>query len=337
MGIKSLISLQMILWFVRLIWNHITSVHIREEEQPQPQQQGGGGGGNTSTTKIKVIKSDGLVKIYHKPISASDLMTEFPKHLICHSDSFYIGQKIQALSEKEKLQLGQTYFLLPQHLFQSVLSFVTIASFATASKSSSQVSPLTSTPSSILSSNSLLTAKVRKNADVLNKVRSCQPFDIRKTTSGSLQIRVSDEFISKLMESPSSVKEDDEDEDEDENRVKQRICNIPQLQKDYSQLVGSKQWKPKLETISESSSSSSSSSRIRKLGSCSIIHRKNNMKCHHDHYQTRVTYKSISSPEYYHYGTSNHNQPDITSKTNVKIIKMSNQSINNKNRMICKF
>ncbi|KAI3898317.1 hypothetical protein MKX03_002974 [Papaver bracteatum] len=334
MGIKSLISLQMIQWpCVPLIWNHISCIHIRGEEehqQPQPQQQGGG------ATTIKVIKSDGLVKIYHKPINASDLMTEFPKHLICHSDSFYIGQKIQALSEKDKLQLGHKYFLLPQHLFQSVLSFVTIASFATASsKSSSQVSPLTTTPSSVSSTNSVLTAKVRKNADVLNKVRSCQPFDIRKTASGSLQIRVSDEFISKLMESPSSVKEDDqENEDENENRVKQRICNTPQLQKDYSQLVGcSKQWKPKLETISESSSSSSSSSRIRKLGSFSIIHRKNNKKSHHDHHQTQITQRS---PEYYHYGTSNHDQPDLTSKTNVKIIKMSKQSINN-NRMICKF
>ncbi|RZC60417.1 hypothetical protein C5167_022168 [Papaver somniferum] len=311
---------------VPLIWNHISCIHIRGEEghqQPQPQQQGGG------TTTIKVIKSDGLVKIYHKPINASDLMTEFPKHLICHSDSFYIGQKIQALSEKDKLQLGHKYFLLPQHLFQSVLSFVTIASFAAASKSSSQVSPLTTTPSSVSSTNSVLTDKVRKNADVLNKVKSCQPFDIRKTASGSLQIRVSDEFISKLMESPSSVKEDDE---KNEDRVKQRICNTPQLQKDYSQLVGcSKQWKPKLETISESSSSSSSS-RIRKLGSFSIIHRKNNVKSHHDHYQTQITQRS---PEYYHYGTSNHDQPDLTSKTNVKIIKMSKQSINN--RMICKF
>ncbi|KAI3916936.1 hypothetical protein MKW98_014397 [Papaver atlanticum] len=332
MGIKSLISLQMIPWpCVPLIWNHISCIHIRgdeEQQQPQPQQQGGGGGG---TTTIKVIKSDGLVKIYHKPINASDLMTEFPKHLICHSDSFYIGQKIQALSEKDKLQLGHKYFLLPQHLFQSVLSFVTIASFATASsKSSSQVSPLTTTPSSVSSANSVLTAKVRKNADVLNKVRSCQPFDIRKTASGSLQIRVSDEFISKLMESPSSVKEDDQkNEDEDENRVKQRICNTPQLQKDYSQLVGcSKQWKPKLETISESSSSLSSSSRIRKLGSFSIIHRKNNKKSHHDPSLTQITQRS---PDYYH-----HNQSDLTSKTNVKIIKMSKQSINN-NRMICKF
>ncbi|MCL7034086.1 hypothetical protein MKW94_008181 [Papaver nudicaule] len=325
MGLKSLISLQMLPWCVPLIWNHISCIHIREAEQQQPQQQGGGGGATT----IKVIKSDGVVKIYHKPINASDLMTEFPKHLICRSDSFYIGQKIQALSEKDKLQLGQKYFLLPQHLFQSVLSFVTIASFATASaKSSAQVSPLTTS-----STNSTLTAKVRKNADVLNKVRSCQPFDIRKTASGSLQIRVSDEFISKLLESPASVKEDDEDEDE--NRVKQRICNTPQLQKDYSQLVGCcKQWKPKLETISESSPSSAS--RIRKFGSFSIIHRKNTKKSHNE---TQTVQRSVSSsPEHYQYGTSNHHhhQPDLTSKTNVKIIKMSKQSITN-NRMICKF
>ncbi|XP_043714504.1 F-box protein At1g47056-like [Telopea speciosissima] len=89
-------------------------------------------------------------------------------------ESFYIGQKIQALSEDDQLQPGHNYFLLPKHFFHSVLSFVTIASsFASSSKQQA----------------------------FLKKAASCgQAFDIQRTPSGSLQIRVSDEFIPKLME-----------------------------------------------------------------------------------------------------------------------------------------
>nr|DAD41155.1 TPA_asm: hypothetical protein HUJ06_015478 [Nelumbo nucifera] len=59
----------------------------------------------TPVETIKLIKSDGLVKIYLRHINVSDLILEFPKHLVCHSDSFYIGQKILALSENAKLQV----------------------------------------------------------------------------------------------------------------------------------------------------------------------------------------------------------------------------------------
>nr|DAD42278.1 TPA_asm: hypothetical protein HUJ06_000508 [Nelumbo nucifera] len=63
----------------------------------------------TPVETIKLIKSDGLVKIYHRPINASELMLEFSKHVVYHSDSFYIGQKILTLSENAELKLGHKY------------------------------------------------------------------------------------------------------------------------------------------------------------------------------------------------------------------------------------
>ncbi|CAB4263879.1 unnamed protein product [Prunus armeniaca] len=209
-------TLQMIPWCFQLMGNHnLSRVQLRHTHQ-QRQVVG----------TIKLVKSDGLVLIYHSPIYVSELMMEFPKHLVCRSDSFYIGQKIPALSEDDQLQLGHKYFLLPQHLFQSVLSFVTIASFNT--KDSSKTA-------------------------FLRKAVNCEPFDIQKTPSGCLRIRVSDEFISQMLEEGKLNEEAANKEDEANNfaKAKSGVCTTAQLQKDYTQLVGSRQWKPRLEPIRE--------------------------------------------------------------------------------------
>ncbi|KAK9104001.1 hypothetical protein Scep_020845 [Stephania cephalantha] len=230
MGIKSL-SLQMIPWCFHMggVAGQVSCVQMRDGAATSDQDR-----------SIKVIKSDGVVKVYHRPINVSDLMVEFPKHLVCRSDSFTIGQKIPALSDKEKLQLGHNYFLLPKHLFQSALSFVAIASFAASS------------------------ATNYKNA-----LLKTQPFIVRKAPSGSMQIRVSEEFISKLMMQSSSSSSDNNNKDDDDhhdinNNNNNKLCTTAQLVKEYSALVESRQcWKPKLETIRESK-------RRRSLGSFGI-------------------------------------------------------------------
>ncbi|XP_021900246.1 uncharacterized protein LOC110816390 [Carica papaya] len=201
--IKMLNRLQIIPWCLHLIGSQNSCFQLPAAPPP---------------ATIKLIKSDGMVNIYDRPVYVSELMMEFPKHMVCRSGSFYIGQKIPALSEHDQLQFGQKYFLLPTHLFHSVLSFVTIASF-TQSRNS-----------------------------LLKKTASCsKPFDIQKTPSGCLRIRVSDDFIWQLMQQGRITQEDDE-MGGSSNGV---VCTTAQLQKDYSQLVGSRQWKPKLETIRE--------------------------------------------------------------------------------------
>ncbi|CAN6464569.1 unnamed protein product [Victoria cruziana] len=215
MGVKFL-NLQMLSWCFQVMGSHRASCLQLPADPSSPVRT------------VKLIRSDGVVKVYHHPVTASELMIEFPKHLICHSDSFYIGQKIPALSADEELQLGHKYFLLPKHFFQSVLSFVTLASLASSSS---------------------------KN------VVGIRPFDISKTAEGSLRIRVSDEFIAKLVEE-GKVKEEEEGTEnqtrgERQNQVHPingKVCTTAELQKDYTQLVRcrSQQWKPKLETIRES-------------------------------------------------------------------------------------
>ncbi|KAK4772332.1 hypothetical protein SAY86_014107 [Trapa natans] len=197
---------------------YVMRTHHAEEEEEEPPMD-----------PVKLIRPDGHVSVYHKPVQASEVMSEFPKHLVCHSDSFYIGQKVQAMSEHDQLQLGQKYFLLPSHFFQSVLSFVAIASFVA---SQSPAAPISG---------------VMKKAAAQNQL-----FEVQKAPSGGLRIRISDEFISRLMEEGAAAGVDDDAC----GGSGERLCTTAQLEKDYKQLVGGsrvQQWKPKLEAIKERS------------------------------------------------------------------------------------
>ncbi|KAG6581637.1 hypothetical protein SDJN03_21639, partial [Cucurbita argyrosperma subsp. sororia] len=171
------------------------------------------------SANIKLILSHGVVRVYHRPISVSQILLEFPKHLVCRSDAFYIGQKIPHLSEHDFLQLGHKYFLLPKPFFHSVLSFVSIASFF-------------SPPN-------------KPNRFHTNAAACLHPFDLQRTPSGCLRIRVSDEFISQLLEqgNPKPLPSPP--------LPQGKICTTPQLAKEYTQLVRTRRWKPKLETIEE--------------------------------------------------------------------------------------
>ncbi|KAL8519906.1 hypothetical protein ACS0TY_010731 [Phlomoides rotata] len=108
---------------------------------------------------IKLIKSDGGVKIYDRPIKAWELMEEYPKHLVCRSDCFYIGQITPALSDHDRLLPGNNYFLLPANFFQSALTFATL---------------------------------IRCRSAVPGK---SPPFEVEKTASGGLRIKVTEEMV----------------------------------------------------------------------------------------------------------------------------------------------
>ncbi|MBA0860884.1 hypothetical protein Goshw_022192 [Gossypium schwendimanii] len=235
MGIKILNP-----WWFRLLRNHFSCLHRHLHHHHHHHEP---------PRTIKVINCDGVVKIYDRPVHVSELLIEFPKHMICRSDSFYIGQKIPPLSMDDKLHFGHDYFLLPQQAFQSALSFVTIASFANARYSSSRESG---------------------NA-MLKKAAACQPFHIEKSASGCLRLRVSDEFIRQLMEE-SNVKQGSGD------KGCSRICTTPQLQKQYASLVGSRHWKPTLETIKEKKKRRRRISFGMKRKNKSVL--KNNVKSH---------------------------------------------------------
>ncbi|MQL77957.1 hypothetical protein Taro_010387 [Colocasia esculenta] len=240
MGVK-LLSVQMFPWCFHLIGGG-TASH-RDPDPPSTTLTSGkatksatgdavgGGAPSPSPGSIKLIRTDGKVEVYHRPVSASELMSEHPRHLICRSDApFTIGQMIPSLPEGEQLQPGYAYFLLPVHVFHSVLSFVTLASsFARAAATAAASNGVVGSPPSAL----------------LQK----PPFDVEKTPSGKLQIRVSEAFIERIREAHDGG-------DNDGGVGGGRVCTTAALEKDYRQLVAAiraRQWKPRLETITESS------------------------------------------------------------------------------------
>lgn len=197
--------------------------------------------GNSKET-IQLVLSDGTVQILHKPLCAGQIMRGFPQHLVCDSHSFYIGQKTPALSPKGQLKLGNRYFLLPDHFFQSPLSLVSLASLI--SPPPPAIAPPIPTPRISPPLRSIGRAAVH-----------CQPFEIQNSDSGSgLRIRIHPEFISKLMEDRRvNLNEIGQSVGRNSADYCCRLCNTPQLQKDYAQLVKSRSqcWRPKLESIRE--------------------------------------------------------------------------------------
>ncbi|KMZ60429.1 hypothetical protein ZOSMA_5G02970 [Zostera marina] len=175
----------------------------------------------TNKGSVNLIRWDGKVEVYDRAVEVSEITKEFPNYLVCHSESFCIGQKVPALSDKDKLHMGETYFVLPSHFFQSVLSFVNIAtSFSSSADKKCAMLPMISM------------------------------FDIHKSPTGSLQMRFSDDSIQKLVDG-----EREEEEEGEANHSRSKLCTSLALKKEYKQLVRlrSLQWKPKLDRITETS------------------------------------------------------------------------------------
>lgn len=177
---------------------------------PREAEDGGGGRSGrrrSSDAVIRIIKADGGVMIYERAMSAWELMEEFPKHMVCRSDCFYIGQITPALSHHDRLLPGHNYFLLPANFFQSALSFATFLRCRSASASR-------------------------------------PPFELEKTPSGGLRVKVTEEMILQHQKELETAAE--------AARKMIKVCTTPQLRKDYELLVGRRHhWKPKLDTISE--------------------------------------------------------------------------------------
>ncbi|XP_047077586.1 uncharacterized protein LOC124687902 [Lolium rigidum] len=168
---------------------------------------------------VRLVGCDGQVLTFRRPVTARELMQQHPQHLVCRSDALLIGEKIPAVAPADELQPGQAYFLLPDHLFHSVLSFVSLAS--------SLLLLLSTAPASLAPG-----AKNKKQP---------RPFELHRTDSGTLQIKFSDDFLvgddaTQAAEKPAVLRGDE------------------RLEKEYEELVGygkALRWAPKLETIQE--------------------------------------------------------------------------------------
>ncbi|KAG2303776.1 hypothetical protein Bca4012_062749 [Brassica carinata] len=208
---------------------------------PRPSRSISDRGEGGNQRRIKLVRSDGSLEVYDRPVVVSELTRDFPKHKICRSDSLYIGQRTPVLSETDTLKLGLNYFLLPSDFFMNSLSFLTIA----ALKSSQNGVGL-----------------VRKSAGTQQQKQ--QPFLIQKGGTGEkLRIRVSEDFMSELMMEGRKNREQEKEEEEGEGEG--RVCTTVKLKKDYIQLVSLRKWKPKLETITEAKATVEKKKRRRKF------------------------------------------------------------------------
>lgn len=191
---------------------------------------------------VRLVGCDGQVLTFRRPVTARELMQQHPRHLVCRSDALLIGEKIPAVAPAEELQPGQAYFLLPAHLFHSVLSFVSLAS-------------------SLLL---LLSTAPASSAPGAKNKKQHRPFELLRTDSGTLQIKFSDDYF---------LVDDDDDNNTSSDAVAAQAAKKPavlrgdeRLEKDYEELVGygkARRWAPKLETIEEAAPSADSRDRRR--------------------------------------------------------------------------
>ncbi|CAL4980936.1 unnamed protein product [Urochloa decumbens] len=191
----------------------------KEEKGNQQQQQ-----------VVRLVMCDGRVRPYAPPVTARELMQQHPRHLVCRADALLIGEKIPAVAPAEELTPGQAYFLLPAHLFRSVLSFVSLASSLLL----------------LLSS-----AAGGKGAAAGGKGSGGRPFELHRTAAGTLQIKFSDDF---LVGGGGGAEEKEKPAAAEEKAAAAVLRGDARLAKDYEELVGygkSRRWAPKLETIEE--------------------------------------------------------------------------------------
>ncbi|KAL2535845.1 hypothetical protein Fot_17236 [Forsythia ovata] len=173
----------------------------------------------SSGSSVKLIFNDGVTRTLTGKRVAGEIMFEFPDHMVCHAESFFIGQPIPALAIDDELITAQTYFVLPIDYF----------------------------PSNVISASTLATLGNRPKQAPMSFKGS--PFEYLKGSNGRVSIRVLPEFFIKLITGGN----ENGGEYSDSQSADSFLCSTPELKKHYNQLVGSKDqvWSPKLETISE--------------------------------------------------------------------------------------
>ncbi|XP_019455220.1 PREDICTED: uncharacterized protein LOC109356353 [Lupinus angustifolius] len=171
---------------------------------------------SSSKSTVKLIFWEGTSRTLKGKHIAGEIMFEFPEKMLCHADSFFIGHPIPALSIDDELVPGQTYFVIPIDIF--ACHTLSASSLAALGSCVSNKSPI--------------------------KFGAC-PFEYLKGSDGRVLIKVMPEFITRLING--------ENNNNNGSSSNSFLCSTPELQKQYEQLVKSKDqtWSPKLETISE--------------------------------------------------------------------------------------
>ncbi|KAL2894700.1 hypothetical protein RDABS01_010609 [Bienertia sinuspersici] len=76
----------------------------------------------SSNTRTKLVRWDGTLSVYSRPVKAADVMVDNPGHFICPATSLQVGHRVSGLVADDELKPQILYFLLPMKLFYSVLT-----------------------------------------------------------------------------------------------------------------------------------------------------------------------------------------------------------------------
>ncbi|KAG1331835.1 hypothetical protein COCNU_02G018030 [Cocos nucifera] len=87
---------------------------------------------SSSNNLVKLVFWGGTTKFLTEKQLAGELMFQFPDCVVCHADSFYIGQPVPVMSIDDELHAGETYFVIPVDRFpcNQILTAVTLASLS---------------------------------------------------------------------------------------------------------------------------------------------------------------------------------------------------------------
>lgn len=70
----------------------------------------------------KVVRWDGTLSVYPKPVKAAEVMVENPGQFICPATTLQVGHRVSGLAANDDLEPHMLYFLLPMKLYYSVLT-----------------------------------------------------------------------------------------------------------------------------------------------------------------------------------------------------------------------
>ncbi|XP_072968173.1 uncharacterized protein [Typha angustifolia] len=91
---------------------------------------------SNSKPTAKVIAVDGSLKEYSAPTAAADVLgDDIRSHFLCNSDALYFDAEIPALGHRERVQVGQLYFVLPNAKLDHPLTGVDMAALAVKASS----------------------------------------------------------------------------------------------------------------------------------------------------------------------------------------------------------
>ena len=77
----------------------------------------------------KVVRWDGKLESYAKPVKAAELMLENPGQFVCDATTLQVGHRIVGLVADDELERRQLYFLLPTEMLYSVLTHEEVSHF----------------------------------------------------------------------------------------------------------------------------------------------------------------------------------------------------------------